>query len=1130
MNRFSSLAYLRSASRTALQTTLRALLLSGLLTPTVLAQAPVPADDGTGTRVTPNGDRFDIDGGTRSGDGQNLFHSFDRFDLNPGDTANFLTDPEIRNVLGRIGGGNPSQIHGILQLTGSNANLFLLNPAGLVFGASAQLNVPASFFATTASGIGFGNGWFEAVGSPDYAALVGTPDRLRFGANSGAIASSARLNAPDTLALLGGDLDLSGELVANRLLLHAVPGSDLLRLSSPGLVLSLDLAEAPDDPLDLPELLTGGNVELQGGTAIAQTLDVSGNTVRIESSRIETRGDARVRGNVVEFRDRGSGTESFRPDTAFALRVGGNLDLQGRRRLDINVLDRLNPVPFQIDGDLTLASDRLISADSHFRVGGTMTVQGVMQSLFDPIIDVGADYVFTSYTGASLKVTAEGDVRGGDITITQPDTAIPEDVDDPDRELLTSRPSLILEGDNIAIGNVAAGTTTETGGVVRVEASGQTTAGNINTAGTNGGGEITLNSDGDLNLGTLFSGGGAIALRSRNAAITAGNVIATGRTGGDVTLDAATSISLGAIDSEGLVGTGGTLTLQAGDAVRLNSADARGNTGGGAIAFTQASLQATDFAALGLVLGDTASIVTSAGGSLRIELTASEPPFVVGDATANGTQGSIVAGDSAIANFVTPPGTTTEGAITLISPGGDPDIAQTPDDAGRARDDIEALQRIPPRPLPDDLLLRSGAVAPEITYTDDYVDYFDLDPVPPVGVAQTREILANIEQETGEKPAIVYVQFVPSGLSAVKQAREVLQLDRDPNGDRLELVMVTAEAEPVRVTVDTASRSQVLEAAFELRSYLTNPRLRRSDRYLESAQQLYDWLIEPIDKMLGDRDIDNLTFIADTGLRTLPLAALHDGEQFLVERYSLGLIPSLSLTNTRYTSLRNAQVLAMGASVFPDRELLSPLPAVPVEVETIGELLWEGTTFLNDAFTLDNLRQQRDRGGYGIVHLATHGEFVDGSPDNSYIQLWDTRLNLNAVRTLDWSDPPVELLVLSACRTAVGSAEAELGFAGLAVAAGVKTALGSYWYVSDDGTLGLMTEFYAQLRTAPIKAEALRQAQVALLRGDVRVESGVLVTSEASVLLPPELREQIPEKSFEHPYFWSAFTLIGNPW
>lgn len=215
-----------------------------------------------------------------------------------------------------------------------------------------------------------------------------------------------------------------------------------------------------------------------------------------------------------------------------------------------------------------------------------------------------------------------------------------------------------------------------------------------------------------------------------------------------------------------------------------------------------------------------------------------------------------------------------------------------------------------------------------------------------------------------------------------------------------------------------------------------------------------------------------------------------DGDQFIIEQYSVSLMPSLSLTDTRYVDVQNLQVLAMGAETFTEQ---NALPAVPKELSLITNQLWTGQSYLNQEFTLKNLKQARNQSPFGIIHLATHGEFSPGEPSNSHIQLWDEKLPLDSLRTLGWNNPPVELLVLSACRTALGNREAELGFAGFAVQAGVKSALGSLWTVSDEGTLGLMSSFYQQLKDAPIKAEALRQAQLAMLRGNVYLEDGQLM-------------------------------------
>ncbi|MHC5730641.1 MAG: CHAT domain-containing protein, partial [Nostoc sp.] len=142
----------------------------------------------------------------------------------------------------------------------------------------------------------------------------------------------------------------------------------------------------------------------------------------------------------------------------------------------------------------------------------------------------------------------------------------------------------------------------------------------------------------------------------------------------------------------------------------------------------------------------------------------------------------------------------------------------------------------------------------------------------------------------------------------------------------------------------------------------------------------------------------------------------------------------------------------MGASKFQE---LKPLPAVPEELSIVARDIWKGKFFLNQNFTLNNLRSIRKSQPFGIIHLATHGEFKSGEADNSFIQFWDSKLKFKQMNELN--NPPAELLVLSACRTALGDKNAELGFGGLAHKVGVKTAVASLWQVSDAGTLGLMT-------------------------------------------------------------------------
>src|SRR4028119_1643169 len=281
------------------------------------AQLITPAPDGTNTVVTPNGNRYDISGGSLSPKQANLFHSFTEFGLSEGQTANFLTNPNIQNILGRITGGNPSLINGLIQVTGGNSNLFLMNPAGMIFGPNASLNVPGSFNATTATGIGFGNNqWFSAIGNNNWGTLIGKPNSFAFTASQGgSIVNSGNLTVTpgESLSLVGGTVVNTGQLNApgGNILISAVPDNNLVRISQAGNLLSLDIVPTATGEslpnnwtqpvLSLPELLTGkgapqatgltvnpngevvltGNVAVpvQAGTTIASgTLNVSGDT------------------------------------------------------------------------------------------------------------------------------------------------------------------------------------------------------------------------------------------------------------------------------------------------------------------------------------------------------------------------------------------------------------------------------------------------------------------------------------------------------------------------------------------------------------------------------------------------------------------------------------------------------------------------------------------------------------------------------------------------------------------------------------------------------------------------------------------------------------------------------------
>ncbi|MEM9247024.1 MAG: CHAT domain-containing protein, partial [Cyanobacteria bacterium P01_F01_bin.153] len=344
-------------------------------------------------------------------------------------------------------------------------------------------------------------------------------------------------------------------------------------------------------------------------------------------------------------------------------------------------------------------------------------------------------------------------------------------------------------------------------------------------------------------------------------------------------------------------------------------------------------------------------------------------------------------------------------------------------------------------------------------------------------------------------------------------------------GDDLELNLVLPSGAPQRHTVKGVAPS-LLAANLQLRQTITSP-FQEAKVYRTPAQALYKWLLAPFRETLEENGVELLMFSLDPGLRSLPIAALHDGDQYLIENYAVAVIPSFGLLATEYKPLAESKVLVAGASQFDE---LGDLPAVPVEMATIQEN-WSTVDLVEDEFTLDAMQNIRSQTDFAIAHLATHAVFRDGDPSNSFVQLWgDERLGLDAIASLNFSRPPLELLVLSACQTAFGDAAAELGFAGLSVQSGAKSVVASLWQVSDTGTLALMSEFYGRLGDIPTKAEALRQAQLAMLRNEATAIKTFLASTSRGDFDIPELTDADAVTDFTHPYFWSGFTLVGSPW
>ncbi|MBD2514276.1 CHAT domain-containing protein [Nostoc sp. FACHB-973] len=336
--------------------------------------------------------------------------------------------------------------------------------------------------------------------------------------------------------------------------------------------------------------------------------------------------------------------------------------------------------------------------------------------------------------------------------------------------------------------------------------------------------------------------------------------------------------------------------------------------------------------------------------------------------------------------------------------------------------------------------------------------------------------------------------------------------------DSLELVLVTPDSPPIHRTVAVTSEN-LHQTIGDFRQALMNP----SQNIKAPARQLYDWLIKPIEKDLKLSGTQTLIYAPDDQLRYIPLTALYDGKQWLVQRFGVNHITSASLTNLNTPKQSHLRVLA-GAFTKGNYQIkvgnrqvaFAGLPFATREVESVAAAVPETKKLLDDAFTPKVAVPQMD--DYTIVHLATHAAFVVGKPEDSFILFGNgDRVNFRNVAT--WSLPNVDLVVLSACETGLGgklgNGEEILGFGYQMQQTGARAAIASLWSVDDGGTQALMSAFYNILSSEKLtKTEALRQAQISLITGNSKAKNDNRPATRVS--------------NFSHPYYWAPFILIGN--
>jgi CHAT domain-containing protein len=310
------------------------------------------------------------------------------------------------------------------------------------------------------------------------------------------------------------------------------------------------------------------------------------------------------------------------------------------------------------------------------------------------------------------------------------------------------------------------------------------------------------------------------------------------------------------------------------------------------------------------------------------------------------------------------------------------------------------------------------------------------------------------------------------------------------------LVSYTAELTRFKTPVG------VEQLTAEVREFRRNLETRTTHEYLIQAQHLYDWLIRPIKDDLAARQVRTLVFVPDGALRTIPLAALHDGHHFLVTDFAVAVTPGLTLTEASPVRRERVQLLLAGLS--QGVQGFSPLDYVPQEVRQL-QGLYRNDTLVNRDFSDSKLKQRFEQEQYSLVHIASHAQF-DRQANQTYVLTYNARLTLDdmegLIRPSGFRGKPVELLTLSACQTAAGDDRAALGLAGVAVKAGARSALATLWFVNDQANTKLISEFYSQWNTdnTVSKARALQLAQLSMLA----------------------------DKRYRHPCYWAAYLVIGN--
>ena len=315
-------------------------------------------------------------------------------------------------------------------------------------------------------------------------------------------------------------------------------------------------------------------------------------------------------------------------------------------------------------------------------------------------------------------------------------------------------------------------------------------------------------------------------------------------------------------------------------------------------------------------------------------------------------------------------------------------------------------------------------------------------------------------------------------------------------------IIIKLPNQPLIHKTSQVNRQQVEQVITKIRETIVEP--DANQKFKAASQQLYNWLIKPVETDLKNSKVNTLVFIPDGLLRNIPMSALYDGALYLVQKYSIAISPGLQLFTPKPLAQKKLNALAGGLSQPPKNEKFAALPYVKDELKFIQKSGVSTTILLNEDFRSTTLEKTINTEPFKVVHLATHGQFSSKAKD-TFILASDGRINVSELDSLLKSreqkrTEPVELLVLSACETAAGDNRAALGLAGVALRAGARSTLASLWQIGDNSTALFIQEFYHQLVTGKTTAEALRFAQLKLLG----------------------------TREYNRPMYWAPYVIVGN--